>query len=344
MIDPVDSLAFSIQRNPGAYALLLGSGVSSTAGVPTGSKITLQLVRELALVSGQSTIPDPDRWYTEKFGEPPNYSKLVTELAGTQAERQRLLRPYFEPSQQDRAKGVKRPTAAHRAIARLVGQEFIKVIITTNFDRLIEEALEDEGITPTILSSPEQVRSMMPLTLTPCCLFKIHGDYLDTRILNTPTELRTYPDEYNTLLDRIFDDFGLVVCGWSAVGDSALCNAIYHTTSRRFTTYWAIKKRELASDETRRLIKHCDARKVKIEDADSFFSRVQKGIESLAKTSRPQPEEADEQQQEELGRQRPAPASALVTGSLLGAWDEKNDADLAVIRQLYGITRRLTLE
>ena len=336
MIDPVHSLVISIQRNPGAYALLLGSGVSSAAGVPTGSEVTLKLVRELAVVSGQSTIPDPDRWYTEKFGEPPNYSKLVTELAGTQAERQRLLRPYFEPSQKDRAKGAKRPTAAHRAIARLVGQKFIRVIITTNFDRLIEEALEDEGTTPTILGSPEQVRSMMPLTHTPCCLFKIHGDYLDTRILNTPTELKTYPDEYEKLLDRIFDDFGLVVCGWSAVGDSALCNAMYRTTSRRFTTYWAIKQRELASDEARRLIEHCDAREVKIENADSFFLRIQKGIESLATASRPQPEESQGQLQEELEQHRQAPASALVTGSLLGAWDENNDADLAVIRQFQG--------
>ncbi len=344
MIDPVDSLAFSIQRNPGAYALLLGSGVSSAAGVLTGREITLVLVRELVLVSGQTATPDLERWYTEKFAEPPNYSKLVTELAGTQAERQRLLRPFFKPTPQEREEGVKRPTAAHRSIARLVRRQFIRVIITTNFDRLIEEALEDEGITPTILSSPEQVRSMMPLTHTPCCLFKIHGDYLDTRILNTPTELKTYPDEYNTLLDRIFDDFGLVVCGWSAVGDSALCNAMYRTTSRRFTTYWAIKQGELASDEARRLIKHCDARKVKSEDADSFFLRIQKGIESLATASRPQPEGGQKQLQEELVRQRPAPASALVTGSLLGAWDEKNDADLAVIRQLRGIIRRLTLE
>ncbi len=41
MIDPVHSLAFSIQANPGVYAVLVGSGVSRAAKVPTGWEITL---------------------------------------------------------------------------------------------------------------------------------------------------------------------------------------------------------------------------------------------------------------------------------------------------------------
>lgn len=45
MIDPVHSLAFSIQANRGVYAILLGSGVSRAARIPTGWEITLDLVR-----------------------------------------------------------------------------------------------------------------------------------------------------------------------------------------------------------------------------------------------------------------------------------------------------------
>ena len=33
MIEPIHSLAFSIQSNPGVYAVLIGSGVSRAAGV-----------------------------------------------------------------------------------------------------------------------------------------------------------------------------------------------------------------------------------------------------------------------------------------------------------------------
>lgn len=35
MIDPSLSLAISVQSNPGVFALLLGSGVSRSAGMPT---------------------------------------------------------------------------------------------------------------------------------------------------------------------------------------------------------------------------------------------------------------------------------------------------------------------
>ena len=287
MIDPIDSLAFSIQAHPGVYALLLGSGVSRAAQIPTGWEVTLDLIHRLAVTSSESAEPDPEHWYREKYQESPNYSKLIDGLAKTQAERQQLLRPYFEPSQQEREENAKQPTAGHRAIARLVAQGFVRVIITTNFDRLIEKALEDAGVEPTVLSSPDQLKGMLPLVHTRHCVIKVHGDYLDTRIRNTPSELNEYSDEFNDILDQIFDEFGLVVCGWSADWDIALRDAISRAPSRRFTTYWAVHGE--ASDEAQRLISHRRAEVVDIEDADKFFETVQQKIESIEQFSRPHP-------------------------------------------------------
>ena len=67
---------------------------------------------------------------------------------------------------------------------------------------------------------------MVPLVHTQHCLIKLHGDYLDPRIRNTPSELSEYPDGVNELLDRIFDEYGLIVCGWSADWDGALRDAM----------------------------------------------------------------------------------------------------------------------
>ena len=287
MIDPVDSLAFSIQANPGVYALLLGSGVSRAAQIPTGWEITLDLLRKLAAASGESAEPDPEEWYREKYGEYPDYSGLIDRLAGTQADRQQLLRGYFEPNERDREENAKQPTAAHRAIADLVAQGFVKVVITTNFDRLIEKALEDAGVSPAVVSSPDQVKGMLPLVHTRHCLIKIHGDYLDTRIRNTSFELDTYPDEFNQLLDQVFDEFGLVVCGWSADWDGALRDAIYRAPSRRFTTFWATHGE--ASEEAQRLASHRRAQTIANEGADSFFGTVRQKVKSIQQYSRPHP-------------------------------------------------------
>ena len=287
MIDPIDSLAFSIQAYRGVYALLIGSGVSKAAQIPTGWDITRDLIRKLAAASDESAEPDPELWYREKYDEAPDYSKLIDGLAKTQAERQQLLRPYIEPNEQEREENAKQPTAAHKAIAWLVAQDFVKVIITTNFDRLLEKALEEVGVEPVVLSSEDQVKGMVPLVHTQHCLIKLHGDYLDTRIRNTPSELSEYSLEFNQLLDRIFDEFGLVVCGWSADWDVALRDAMFRAPSRRFTTYWAAHSQ--IKDEAQRLINLRRAQVIDIEDADKFFETVQEKVASIEQFSQPHP-------------------------------------------------------
>ena len=173
-------------------------------------------------------------------------------------------------------------------LPQLAAGGFVKVIVTTNFDRLLETALNEVGVVPTVLSSPDQVKGSLPLIHTQCCVLKIHGDYLDTRILNTPAELEEYTEEFDILLARIFDEFGLVVCGWSAAYDTALRNALYRVPSRRFTTYWAAHGGQ-PGDEAQHLIQHRQARVVSINSADDFFHAIQEHVQSLEEFSRPHP-------------------------------------------------------
>ena len=287
MIDSVHSLAFSIQANPGVYAVLLGSGVSRAARIPTGWDITLDLIRKIAALGRETCEPDPEEWYRRRFGRAAEYSDLLDGIAKTPAERQQLLRSYWEPDEREREEGWKQPTAAHRSIAALTAGGFFRVIVTTNFDRLMEAALNDAGVVPTVLSSPDQVQGALPIVHTRCCLFKVHGDYLDARIRNTRPELASYPAVYDTLLDRMLDEYGLVVCGWSAEWDEALRNALLRARSRRFATYWALHGQE--SDNARRLIDHRGAQKIHIESADAFFREVQQNVESIEEYSRPHP-------------------------------------------------------
>ena len=222
MIEPILSLAFGMHSIKGAYALLLGSGVSRSAGIPTGWEVVLDLIRKIAQLSGQDCEPDPAAWYKTAYDAEPGYSALLDQLAGSPSERNRLLRSYFEPSAEEREQGLKLPTIAHKAIAELVAAGFVRVIVTTNFDRLIEQALEAIGINPTVISTPDAVEGALPLVHTPCTIIKVHGDYLDTRIKNSPAELAEYDPRTDHLLDRVFDEFGLIVCGWSAEWDAAL--------------------------------------------------------------------------------------------------------------------------
>jgi hypothetical protein len=287
MMDPILSLAFSMYSNKGVYALLLGSGVSRSAGIPTGWEIVLDLVRKLARAQRANCEPDPTEWYVSTFHEVPNYSKILQDVSIKPSERSQLLRSYFEPNDDERAQGNKLPTEAHKAIARLVAAGYIRVIVTTNFDRLLEKALEEVGVVPTVISTPDAAQGALPLVHTKCIIVKLHGDYLDTRIKNTPEELSAYHSRINKLLDRIFDEYGLIVCGWSAEWDIALQNAIKRCKSRRFTTYWALKGN--LSDAAKLLVDQRQAQIIPITSADAFFREVEEKVLSISDYEHPHP-------------------------------------------------------
>jgi len=113
-------LAFSVSESKGVFAVLLGSGLSRAAEIPTGWEITLDLIRRVGLAQGVSEQPDWADWYRQKVGQEPNYSALLEELASSPEERRSILHSYIEPTKEDREEGRKLPTAAHYAIADLV--------------------------------------------------------------------------------------------------------------------------------------------------------------------------------------------------------------------------------
>jgi hypothetical protein len=287
LIAPLLSLAFTVEANPGVYALLLGSGISRAAAIPTGWEITLDLVRKLAAAAGEPCNPNEAGWFRSKFGAEPDYSVLLRELAKTPAERKQLLQSYFQPNDDDRTNGRKIPTAAHHAIAELVRDGFVRIILTTNFDTLIEDALRSTGLAPYVVRSPSDIAGMPPLSHSRASVVKLHGDYLDTRIRNTPAELEAYPSTQNRLLGRILDEFGLIVCGWSTECDTALRDAIAKSRSRRYSCYWAAYGEPKA--DAQHLIELRGAHVITIAGANEFFRDLADKVQAIRAIGEPHP-------------------------------------------------------
>jgi hypothetical protein len=285
--DPLTQIAFSVYENKGVFALLLGSGLSRAAEIPTGWEITLDLIRRVALAQGVEDQPDWAAWYRERTGQEPDYSALLEELASSPEERRSILHSYIEPTEEDREQGRKVPTPAHHAIAELVLGGYIRVIITTNFDRLVENALREHGIEPTVVASVDALTGAEPITHTACYVLKLHGDYKDARILNTEAELHGYPPQYDRLLDRILDEHGLIVCSWSGTWDYALRTAFLRAPNRRYSVYWAARG-ELANGANE-LVMHRRADVIPIADADTFLVTLQRRVQTLEQSRRANP-------------------------------------------------------
>lgn len=281
-----------MHAQPGVYAVLLGSGVSTGAGVPTGWGVVTQLIQRLAAADApgdaeslQLAVDEPERWWSEHHDGELGYSALLSALATTPAARQGLLADFFEPTDEDRERGIKTPSAAHQAIAGLVKRGLVRVIITTNFDRLMEQALDAAGVSPQVISRPEAARGMAPLAHSAATIIKLHGDYKDLGSRNTPEELESYPEEWNVLLRQIFDDYGLVISGWSADWDTALVSALESTPNRRYPLYW--DNRSSRGENAQRLIGARRGQIIQAAGADELFTGLLSSIEALDQLTRP---------------------------------------------------------
>ena len=284
-VEPRVALATSIQAGRGVYAILAGSGLSTAAGIKTGWQVVQDLIRRVAVAEGVDSNElgeRPEDWWSRQGRPQPRYDTLLQALAQTDAARQLLLREYFDPLPD--AGGPIAPTSAHVAIGRLCATGYVRVILTTNFDRLIERGLERGGVSPQVIGSPAALLGMTPLVHAPATVVKLHGDYTMLGLRNTPAELKTYPAPLRKLLARVFVEYGLLTIGWSAEWDVALVEALERVRSRRYPMFWAAQRGRL-EETAKRLITQHNATVIDHAGADDLFADLATRIDRLARAA-----------------------------------------------------------
>jgi len=273
------TISFSIFSNRGIYALLLGSGISKNSGIPTGWDIVIDLIKKLAELNKEDCSKNPEEWFVKKYEQDPNYSTILSKLIKTPTERMNFLRPYFEPTEDEISQGIKQPTETHKQIASLVKKGYIKVVITTNFDRLLEKALVAEGIEPIVIRHPDDIDGAMPLVHSNFILIKINGDYLDSRFLNTEAELSEYNKKINDYVLRIVSEFGIISCGWSGKWDVGLVNVLKKSENFRFFSYWTHLGK--CEQELQEIAIARKGQTIQIKGSDDFFRELNDNITAL---------------------------------------------------------------
>lgn len=290
-LSPRVMLATAMHSQPGVYALLLGSGVSTGAGVPTGWGVVTNLVEKVAAAENPNDVAshklaaeDPEAWWAANGTGDLGYSSLLAAMAPTPAARQGLLQDYFVPTDDEREQNIKVPSPAHHAIAQLVKRGIVKVILTTNFDRLMEQALDAAGIQYQVITRPEAVAGMTPLPHAGATIIKLHGDYAELDTRNTIDELTEYPEQWTQLLARIFADYGLLISGWSGDWDKALVNAL-QSAPRRYPLYW--DRRSAKGAAAQQIIGMHQGHVIDAESADELFKDLAASIEALDTLAEP---------------------------------------------------------
>jgi hypothetical protein len=278
-IDPIHQAAFQVQASPKLFLCLLGSGVSRAAGVPTGYEIAVDLLRRIASARGEKVVGDPESWCEEHLGYELDYSRLVEAAAPASEQQSQRLREYFLDRDPIDGRGMlKPPTKAHRSIAAMVRGGQLRTVVTTNFDRLIEKALEDAGVPPrNVFANDTEFERHRPFHACDHFVVKLHGDWASGSVRNTDADLNTYTHGMNRLLDRLLDEHGLIVCGWSATYDGALRAALERRTARH-PCYWVDPGELSAAAEALRA--HLGALHIRVP-ADEFFEQLEIAVQAI---------------------------------------------------------------
>jgi hypothetical protein len=227
-------LSVAIAEAPASYAFFLGSGVSRYAGVPTGGEVFWRAVGELyRLETASGETPDQkalSQWLTDTGREQVGYSDVLELIAPDAASRRDYLAKHFE--------GVQ-PGPTHERLADLASRGLVKVLVTTNFDRLLERALQARGIEPVVVTSESDLTVAPAREHARCYVLKPHGDYLQDTIRNTPAELATLDPSMTAELREVFDRYGIVVLGYSG-SDPAIADAMRRRRVR-YGLYWVAR-------------------------------------------------------------------------------------------------------
>ena len=158
--------------------------MSQDAGIPTGWDILQDGLRRLYRLENE-TEENPEQetleaWLREQGHDTLGYSSLLDLIAPDPPTRRNLLASYFEGAE---------PGAAHQHLAALAEKGTVRMFISTNFDRLLEHALEARGIEPVVVSDDATLEAAPRREHAPVFIVKAHGDYLQETIRNTPAEI-----------------------------------------------------------------------------------------------------------------------------------------------------------
>lgn len=202
---------------------------------------------------------------------------------------------YFEatyPAAQDRRRYIDdmmrgaKPGYGHMALAHLLNLDLARVIWTTNFDRVIEDAVgvvmgTGSQITVGDLGEPQRVRTAFSQQRWPI-YGKLHGDFQSENLKNTAAELAGQDAVMRDILIDTCRNQGLIVAGYSGRDSSvmeALQSAINDGSGFPNGLFWVVRGQDNIYEGVSRLVEAAkaagiDAAFVQAESFDELLSDI----------------------------------------------------------------------
>lgn len=246
--DVVDTLQRARENSIGC-TLLIGSGCSVTAGIPTAEGFVREIEKGFPLHYQRAT----NKTYFDCMSQ---FSR---------GERRDLIASYINKANIN---------WAHMSIAQLMKSGFIDRVLTTNFDPLVVRACALLNLFPAVYDVTSS-ENFNPALISDPSIFYLHGQHTGFVLINTPQEFEENSRRIAPVFNEAVRKRVWVVVGYSGDNDPVF-DCLAHVDRFDYNLYWVgyfnnpplpvVRERLLAVDK--------DAFYIKGFNADDFFVRL----------------------------------------------------------------------
>jgi tetratricopeptide (TPR) repeat protein len=192
----IDELVEQLQdniANKRKCALIIGAGVSASAGIPTADGF----IKKIQKTYPQKCASQRPQGYTA-------HMKMLTPI-----QRKELINSSIANAQLN---------MAHLYLAQLIKAGYIDRVLTTNFDPLVSQALATENIFPGIYDFAAS-QEFRPDDTADIAIFHLHGQKDGYNLLHTDDEVNTIFEKSKALFEATLRDRTILVVGYSGEND-----------------------------------------------------------------------------------------------------------------------------
>ena len=224
---------------PRKFCFVLGAGASKTSGIKTGEELVEIWEQELV----ERNPKDHEKWKKQLGITEKNRGNFYSSYYQRRFEKDDGKRCRDGYNYLEQMMNRARPSGGYVYLSLIMAGTKNKVVITTNFDHLVEDALLLYGHDMPMVIGHEKLAPYAMGTIAHPTVVKIHRDLLLNPI-NKPDELDKLHLEWVDVLDNLFSQYHPVFIGYAGNDNSVmdfLCENVGKFNSKEWAfPYWLI--------------------------------------------------------------------------------------------------------
>jgi len=227
-----------IEYNDAKFCFFLGAGCSVSSGIPTAGilvdNLWLPKLKELETGNQENF----NEWLEKRF---PDYNKNNAAQFYGEIIENLFLTPKERQQEIERLVAKKDPGFGYAVLAQLMAEEcgeHCNIILTTNFDDMVADALYIYTNKKPIVVFHESLTGFVKISDTRPLVIKLHGDS-KLSPLNTKAETKELNNKVKTVIKNLLSEAGLIFIGYGG-NDKSITDILKEVPKDEGSFQWGI--------------------------------------------------------------------------------------------------------